>query len=208
MYTQPHDHLCKLLFEPPLRLVRELILPCSDLSIIFVRSNSVSKPVVVSDIFRAWKRLREAGSGRAVGVVGVQSIASSSSSSRDRGCDRDCDCGSGARVRADAGAGADDALGDGGLKVAGLREGCPKTGPVACHVRSGIGAEERERLSSSSGGSRERRVLALVVIEVVVIAVAVVAGGGGEREGREEVLVLGVLEREMDESIRRTAGAR
>jgi hypothetical protein len=69
-------------------------------------------------------------------------------------------------------------------------------------VRSGIGAEERERLSSSSGGSRERRVLALVVMEVVV------AEGGGEREGREEVLVFGVLEREMDVSIRRTAGAR
>lgn len=32
--------------------------------------------------------------------------------------------------------------------------------------------------------------------------------GGGEREGREEVLMLGVLEREADESIRRTAGAR
>lgn len=62
-----------------------------------------------------------------------------------------------------------------------------------------MGAEERERLSSSSGGSRERRVLVLVL-----------AGyeGGGERKGREEVLALGVLEREMDESIRRTAGAR
>ena len=32
--------------------------------------------------------------------------------------------------------------------------------------------------------------------------------GGGEREGREEALVLGVLEREIDESIRRTDGAR
>jgi len=75
-------------------------------------------------------------------------------------------------------------------------------------VRSGIGAEERERLSSSSGGSRERPVL--VVMVVVVVVVVVVAGyeGGGEREGREEVLVLGVLEREIDESIRRTAGAR
>lgn len=67
-------------------------------------------------------------------------------------------------------------------------------------MRSGIGAEERERLSSSSGGSREWRVLA--------VAVVVMAEGGGEREGREEVFVLGVLEREMDESIRRTAGAR
>jgi hypothetical protein len=98
------------------------------------------------------------------------------------------------------GAGADDALGDGGgLKVAGLSEGWPKTGPVACRVRSGIGAEERERLSSSSGGSRERRVL---------VVVATGYEGGGEREGREGVLVLGVLERDMDESIRRTAGAR
>jgi hypothetical protein len=42
------------------------------------------------------------------------------------------------------------------------------------------------------------------------MVVVVVAGyeGGGEREGREGVLVFGVLEREMDESIRRTAGAR
>lgn len=81
---------------------------------IFVRSSNVSKPVVVSDVFRAWKRPRDAGSGRVAGdVVGVQSIASSSTSSRD------CDCGSGVSV----GAGADDALGDGGLKVAGLSEG-------------------------------------------------------------------------------------
>jgi hypothetical protein len=64
-------------------------------------------------------------------------------------------------------------------------------------VRSGIDAEERERLSSS-GGSRGR--------EVMVVGAAY--EGGGEREGREEVLMLGVLEREADESIRRTAGAR
>jgi len=92
------------------------MLPGSDRSIIFVRSNNVSKPVVVvSDILCAWKRPREAGSGRAAAgdVVGVQSIASSSSSSRE--CDCDCGCG--------VGAGADDALGDGGLKVAGLSEG-------------------------------------------------------------------------------------
>lgn len=89
------------------------MLPGSDGSIIFVRSNNISKPVVASDIFRAWKRPLKAGSGRgARDVVGVQSIASSSSSSRD--CD--CDCG--------VGAGADDALGDGGgLKAAGLSEG-------------------------------------------------------------------------------------
>jgi hypothetical protein len=97
------------------------MLPGSDRSIIFVRSNNVSKPVVVvvSDIFRAWKRPRKAGSGRAAAgdVVGVQSIASSSSSPRE--CDCDCDCGSGVWE----GAGADDALGDGGLKVAGLSEG-------------------------------------------------------------------------------------
>ncbi len=73
-------------------------------------------------------------------------------------------------------------------------------------MRSGIGAEERERLSSSSGGSRERRVS--VVMAVVVEVVAAGYEGGGEREGREEVLALGVLERETDESIRRTAGAR
>ena len=96
------------------------------------------------------------------------------------------------------GVGEDDALGDGGLKAAGLSEGRPKTGPVACLVRNGIGAEERERLSSSSGGSRERP----------VATAAEGYEGGGERESREEVLVLGVLEREMDESIRRTAGAR
>lgn len=94
------------------------MLPGSDRSIIFVRSNNVSKPVVVvSDIFRAWKRPRDAGSGRAAAgdVVGVQSIASSSSSS-SRDCDCECDCGSGVGV-------SDDVLGDGGLKVAGLSEG-------------------------------------------------------------------------------------
>ena len=180
------------------------MLPDSDGSRIFVRSNNISKPVVASDIFRAWKKPREVGSGRVAGdMVGVQSIASSSSSSRD------CDCGSGVGVcaGAGAGAGADDALGDdGGLKVAGRSEGWPKTGPVECHVRSGIGAEESERLSSSSGGSRERRVL--VVIEVVIVVAAPGYEGGGERESREGVLVLGVLERELDESIRRTAGAR
>ena len=80
-----------------------------------MRSNNVSKPVAVSDIFCVWKRPREAGSGRAAGdVVGVQSIASSSASSGDR------DCGSGMSVG--VGTGADDALGDGGLKVAGLSE--------------------------------------------------------------------------------------
>jgi hypothetical protein len=89
----------------------------SDGSIIFARSNNVSKPVVASDIFRAWKSPPGAGSGRTAGdidVVGVQSIASSSSSSSSRDCDRDCVV---------AGAGADDALGDGGLKAAGLSEG-------------------------------------------------------------------------------------
>ena len=66
-------------------------------------------------------------------------------------------------------------------------------------MRSGIGAEERERLSSSSGESR--------VLAVRFVA-AVVAEGGGEREGREEVPMPGVLEREVGESIKRTAGAR
>ena len=69
-------------------------------------------------------------------------------------------------------------------------------------MRSGIGAEERERLSSSSGESRVRGVLVVSVVAVVV------AEGGGEREVREEVLMPGVLEREVDESIKRTAGAR
>lgn len=95
------------------------MLPGSDRSIIFVRSNNVSKPVVVvSDIFRARKRPHEAGSGRAAAgdVVGVQSIASSSSSSSSRDCACECDCGSGVGV-------SDDVLGDGGLKVAGLSEG-------------------------------------------------------------------------------------
>ena len=88
-----------------------------------MRSNSVSKPVDASDIFRAWKGPRDTGSGRASAgdVVGVQSIASSSTSSR--GCDCDCDCGSGGGSGVRVGAGADDALGDGGLKVAGLSEG-------------------------------------------------------------------------------------
>ena len=93
--------------------------PGSDKSRIFVRSNNVSKPVDSS----AWKRPREAGCGRAAAgdVVGVQSIASSSSPSRK--CDCDCDCGSGKGSGVRVGAGADDALGDGGLKVAGLSEG-------------------------------------------------------------------------------------
>ncbi len=85
--------------------------PGSDGSIISVRSNNISKPVIASDAFRAWKRLREADSGRTGDIVGVQSIASSSSSSRD------CDC----NVR--AGAGGEDGCGDGSLNVAGLSEG-------------------------------------------------------------------------------------
>lgn len=94
-----------LLLDPPLRLAREDMLPGPDESIIIVRSNNVSRPVVASGTFRAGKSPREAGSGRTGDAVGVQSIASSS-----------CDCG------ADAGAGADDAGGDDGLKVAGLSE--------------------------------------------------------------------------------------
>ena len=70
-------------------------------------------------------------------------------------------------------------------------------------MRSGIGVEERERLSSSSGGSRVRGVLV-----VAVVAAVVAYEGGGEREGRKEAPMLGVLERDVDESIRRTAGAR
>ena len=180
-----------LLLAP--RLARENLFPGSDESMIFVRSNNVSRPVVASGTFRAGRGPREASSGRTGDVVGVQSIASSSSSSRDR--------------NAGTCAGVDDAGGDGGLKVAGLSEARPKTGPVACHVRNGNGAEERERLSSSSGGSRVRGVL--VVMVVVEAEAAGAYEGGGEREGRE-VLVLGVLEREVDESIRRrrTAGAR
>jgi len=85
--------------------------PDSDGSM-FVRSNNISKPVIASDIFRAWKSPREASSICTGDVVGVQSIASSSSS-------RDCSCD----VRTDAGAGVDDARGDGELNVAGLSEG-------------------------------------------------------------------------------------
>ena len=79
-------------------------------------------------------------------------------------------------------------------------------------MRSGIGAEERERLSSNVGGSRARAwawarcevdgVFALVALVVVEKC------GGGVWEVREEAFVLGVLAREVEESIRRTAGAR
>ena len=91
--------------------------------------------------------------------------------------------------------------------MAGLREAWPKTGPDACHVRRGIGAEERERLSSSVGGSRplgcelDDDVFAFVALLVVVKL------GGGVWEMREEALVVGVPAREAEESIRRTAGA-
>lgn len=95
--------------------------------------------------------------------------------------------------------------------MAGLREVWPKTGPDACHVRRGIGAEERERLSSSVGGSRpwpwplgcelDDDVFAFVALLVVVKL------GGGVWEMREEALVVGVPAREVEESIRRTAGA-
>jgi hypothetical protein len=115
---------------------------------IFVRSNNASRPVVASVAFRAGKGPREAGSGRTVDAVGVQSIASSLASTPSRGRiseDVDDACCDG---------GGDDEENDGWEKVACLREGWPKTGPDACHVRRGIGAEERERPSSSVGGSR------------------------------------------------------
>jgi len=124
----------------------------------FVRSNNASRPVVASVAFRAGKGPREACSGRTGDAVGDQSIASSSSSSRSRGrisASRDCDAG----MREDdaecarCGGGGDEDN-DGWEKVAGRREAWPKTGPDACHVRRGIDAEERERLSSSVGGSR------------------------------------------------------
>jgi len=141
-----------LLVPPPLCLSREDI-PGSDGSMIFVRSNNASRPVVASVAFRAGKGPREASSGRTGDAVGVQSIVSSSASSRSRGrisASRDCDAG----IREDLDDTCCDAGGDGWEKVACLREGWPKTGPDACHVRRGIGAEERERLSSSVGGSR------------------------------------------------------
>lgn len=113
---------------------------------------------------------------------------------------------------ADSG-GEDDGDGD-GRKVAGLRDVWPKTGPDACHVRSGIGAEERERLSSV-GGSRVvwpwPRVRECEVegdCALIALVVVVVKCGGGVWDGRSEVFVLGVLAREEEESIRRTAGAR
>lgn len=108
--------------------------------------------------------------------------------------------------------GADSGGEDDGRMVAGLRDGWPKTGPDACHVRSGIDAEERERLSSV-GGSRVwpwPRTCECEVdgVRALVVLVVVVKCGGGVWEGCEEVFVLGVLAREEEESIRRTAGAR
>lgn len=177
----------------------------------FVRSNNASRPVVAFVAFRPGKGPREASSGRTGDAVGVQSIASSSSSSRSRGrisASRDCDAGiwEGSDGGGDEDEGDDN---DGWEKVAGLREVWPKTGPDACHVRRGIGAEERERLSSSVGGSRlwplgcelDDDVFAFVALLVVVKL------GGGVSEMREEALVVGVPAREVEESIRRTAGA-
>jgi hypothetical protein len=109
VYTQPQDHVGGFLLNPPLRLVRKDMPPGPDESIIFVRSNNVSRPVVASGTFRAGNPPREASSGRTGDAVGVQSIASSSTSS--------CDCGAGG-----VGAGADDARGDDGSRVAGLSE--------------------------------------------------------------------------------------
>jgi len=98
--------------------------------------------------------------------------------------------------------------------VTGLSEGWPNTGPAACRVRKGIGAEERERPSSSSGGSRlrgrGRGFLGNGGAMVVVVLPLPPGCGGGVLERREElfVVVLGVLAREVEESIRRTDGAR
>jgi len=112
--------------------------------------------------------------------------------------------------------GADSGGEDDGRKVAGLRDEWPKTGPEACHldVRSGIGVEERERLSSVGGSrvwpwprARECEVDGVCAL-VALVVVVVVKCGGGVWEGREEVFVFGVLAREKEESIRRTAGAR
>ena len=89
----------------PRRLSREEVLLDSDESMIFVRSNNVSRPVVASNPFRAGKSPREASSGRTGDAVGVQSIASSSSSPRN------------------CGAGAEDPGGDCAFRVAGLSEG-------------------------------------------------------------------------------------
>ena len=89
------------------------------MSIIFVRSNNVSRPVIAPVAFCGDKGPREASSGRTGDAVGVQSITSSSSSSRERiSASRDCDAG--AREGADGGGGGDDD--DNGWKVAGLRE--------------------------------------------------------------------------------------
>jgi hypothetical protein len=165
-------------------LAREDTLFGSDGSIIFVRSNNVSRPVVVSVVFRAGKRPRGTSSGRTGDAVGVQSIASSSSSSREERISVSRDCDAGPRegtVSGDGGGGDDDDDEDendevGFGKVAGLREGCPKTGPDACHVRSGIGAAVRERLSRSVGGSRAwtRECEAEVVFALVVAVVLAV----------------------------------
>jgi len=77
-------------------------------------------------------------------------------------------------------------------------------------VRSGIGAEERERLSSNVGGSRAWVWARCEVDDVFAFVAFVVVEkcGGGVWEVREEEFVLGVLAREVEESIRRTAGAR
>ena len=77
-------------------------------------------------------------------------------------------------------------------------------------MRSGIGAEERERLSSNVGGSRAWAWARCEVDDVFALVALVVVEkcGGGVWEVREEAFVLGVLAREVEESIRRTAGAR
>ncbi len=100
-----------------------------------------------------------------------------------------------------------------GEKIAGRREGCPKTGPAACQVRSGIvGAPERERPSRNSGDSRlrgcenDRVVGAPVLVLVLLVEMAEFSSGG--LDVRDARPVLGVLAREAEVSIRRTAGGR
>ena len=124
--------------------------------------------------------------------MGVQSIALSSSSSSCCRC-RERNSAS-SRVCAD------------GAKIAGRSgsEACPKMGPDVCQVRCGIGsgALERERLSRSSGDSMVR----VCEKDGAVVEVELSSGGLDVREA--ESAALGVLPREEEVSIRRTAGGR
>lgn len=86
-------------------------------------------------------------------------------------------------------------------------DGWPKTGPVACQVRSGGGGAEREVSRMPEEDSRLRGWLGWWLCEKDGAVVEALVGSGG-LDVREAGSALGVLEREVEVSERRTAGGR